>query len=103
MIAIHQVRSGVTVELRLQPKASRDRVVGEYAGKLKVAVTAPPEHGRANEALIKLLAGALGISKSCVSIIAGARSRDKTALVEGLSVDEAHQRISSAVKKQELR
>ncbi len=68
---------GLIVNIHLQPGASRDLVSGLHGEALKVRVTAPPAEGRANRALIRLLARELGLPPSAVSILAGASSRNK--------------------------
>jgi len=73
-----------------QPGASRDRIAGLHGDRLKVAVSAPPEKGRANKAVEAVIAGALGVRKSAVKVVAGEISRDKIVEVEG--VDEARAR-----------
>lgn len=81
-----QVKNGaVIVKVRVHPKASRSAVVGEHGGALKVAVTAAPEKGKANAAVVELLAKALGVPKSSVELIAGTTSRDKVFAVRGTS------------------
>ncbi len=77
-----------TVKVRLQPRASRDEIVGERDGALLVRLTAPPVEGRANEALCRLLARHLGVAPTRVSLLRGAKSRDKVVQVEGLSSAE---------------
>ena len=77
MIEITEDESGVTIPLRVQPKASSDRITGEHDGSLKVSVTAPPESGKANQAVVKLIAKALKLSKSSITIVAGQTSREK--------------------------
>ena len=76
------------MRIRLTPKASRSRVEGVGAGAdggavLKVAVTAPPEKGKANAAMITLLAKAWRLPKTTMAITAGATARRKTLLVAG--------------------
>lgn len=76
------------MRIRLTPKASRSRVEGVGAGAdggavLKVAVTAPPERGKANAAMITLLAKAWRLPKTTMAITAGATARRKTLLVAG--------------------
>ena len=63
---IREQDGAITFEVRVAPRASRNRVVGVQDGALKVALTAPPVDGAANEALKKLLAKSLGVSKSSV-------------------------------------
>ncbi len=61
---------------------------GEQAGALKVAVTAPPEDGRANKALVEALRDALGLKRSQVELLSGDKSRDKKFLIRGVGKDE---------------
>ncbi len=81
---IREQDGAITFEVRVAPRASRNRVVGIQDGALKVALTAPPVDGAANEALKKLLAKALGVSKSSVEIIRGDRARIKMLRVHGV-------------------
>ena len=69
----------------VQPGASTEGVVGFDDGVLRVRVKAPPIEGRANAALLKLVAGILGIPPSSITIVRGARTRRKLLTVEGLS------------------
>lgn len=82
---IREQDGAITFEVRVAPRASRNRVVGVQDGALKVALTAPPVDGAANEALKKLLAKSLGVSKSSVEIIRGERGRIKKLRVHGVS------------------
>ncbi len=66
------------------PRAAKNEIVGVEGETLKVRVTAPPVKGRANEALLKLLAKTLGLAKYQVEIIAGHRARRKMVRVEGM-------------------
>jgi uncharacterized protein (TIGR00251 family) len=77
----------VFVHLRLQPRASKNEVIGVDAGAthLRVRVTAPPVDDAANAALVKFLAGFLGIKKSSIRIKSGLRSRNKTIEVNTLT------------------
>ena len=79
---------GATLAVRAQPGAKRNAVLGEQAGALKVAVTAPPEDGRANAALTELLRDWLGLKRSQVELAGGATNRNKTFLIRGLSAEE---------------
>lgn len=81
-----RVKNGRTLlSVRVQPKASRDAILGEHDGALKVTVTAAPEKGKANKAVIELLAKALGVPKSAVTLESGAASRDKTFAIKNAS------------------
>jgi uncharacterized protein len=77
-----------TLKVRLQPRAGRDEIVGVRAGALVVRLTAPPVEGRANDALCRLVARRLGVAPTRVTLLRGAKSRDKVIRVEGLSSTE---------------
>jgi uncharacterized protein (TIGR00251 family) len=68
----------VTLDILVQPRASRAKIGPMHDGRLKIAVTAPPVDGEANAAVIELVARRLGIARSCIEVIAGAGSRRKT-------------------------
>jgi uncharacterized protein (TIGR00251 family) len=74
------------LQLKVIPKSSRDRVVGWIGDRLKIQVTAAPERGKANAAVIGVLAEALGLSRSQVRILSGGTSPLKTVEISG---DEA--------------
>ena len=79
---------------RVQPRAPRSEIVGWRAdGALSVRVAAPPVEGQANAALAALLAGALDVRPSAVTIEHGARGRDKLVRISGLTPAEVRQRI----------
>jgi len=84
------------IRVRLTPRAARDAIAGWQDGVLRVRVTAPPVEGRANAALERLLAGALGLPKTAVRVVGGAQSRDKTVAVEGIAQEEALRRLGEA-------
>ena len=69
--------NGVSLKVRVQPKAASNQVVGYRGDTLRLRVTAAPEAGKANSAAVSLLAQALGIAKSRVRIVRGHASRDK--------------------------
>ena len=75
----------VTLDVLVQPRASRAKIGPVHDGRLKVAVTAPPVDGEANAAVIELLAKALGVSKGAVEVIAGTSSRRKTVRIAGVA------------------
>jgi len=66
------------LKIYLQPKSSKNEVVGPYRDGIKVKITAPAIEGKANEALIRFLAGELRVSPSSIEIIGGHHSREKT-------------------------
>ena len=80
---LREEAGGVALEVLVQPRASRTRVVGEHDGRLKVQLAAPPVDGEANQALVEFLAGALGVRKADVTIARGETGRRKTVRVAG--------------------
>lgn len=81
-------RDGVTVAVRLTPKARRERLLGfersaDGAERCRVAVTAPPVEGQANAALLRFLAASWGVPKTALSLPVGAGARDKRVHVAG--------------------
>ena len=85
MIALSDHTEGIVLPVRAQPGAKKNAVTGERAGALKVAVTAPPEDGRANQALVEVLRDALGVKRSQIELIGGQASRDKQFLIRGMA------------------
>ena len=88
MIEVRPHVEGALLSVRAQPGACKVGVVGEQAGALKVAVTAPPEDGRANAALVEVLRDWLGVKRSQVELASGMTSRNKSFLIRGVSPDE---------------
>jgi len=76
---------GAVLELLVQPRASRTRVAGEHDGRLKIQLAAPPVEGEANAALLAFLAGALGVKRADVALLAGETGRRKRVRVAGVT------------------
>ena len=87
MVEISESASGIVFAVRVQPRASRDAIEGEWQGALKVRLTAPPVDDRANDALRRLLAEHLEIPVTAVRILFGERSRTKRVEVRGTSAE----------------
>lgn len=79
---------GAKVEVRLRPRGSRDELIGVRDGVLQAKVTAAPVDGKANKALCKLIAKRVGVAPSRVSVVRGAKSREKVVRVEGIDQAE---------------
>ena len=88
MLELTEREGAVVFAVRVQPRASRDEVVGEMEGALKVRLQAPAIEGRANEALIEYLAALLKRPKAAVRILGGERSRTKRIAVHGATAAE---------------
>jgi hypothetical protein len=80
-----------SIEVRVQPKASKNEVLGYRGDTLRLRVKSPPEGGKANEAVIALLSEALGVGKSQVRIVRGHTLRDKVVVVASLTPEEVRQ------------
>lgn len=83
------------LKLKVAPGSKRNAVGGWMGDTLKLQVQAPPEKGRANEAVVALLAAKLGCPKSAVQVVAGMTSRSKTVVVEGWSEADLRRALSS--------
>lgn len=86
----------VRLHVRVAPGARRSAVVGRHGAGWKVRVAAVPERGRANDALVELLAGTLGLTRPDVRLLAGGADRDKVVEIAGLTLQEAERRLGSA-------
>ncbi len=93
MISIRDTPQGSTFAVRVQPRARRNAIVGEIGDALKLALTAPPIEGRANEACIEFLAEFLKVPRSSITIAAGETSRNKVIRIAGMSADELRGRL----------
>jgi uncharacterized protein (TIGR00251 family) len=80
----------VSFAVRVQPRASRDEIAGEYQDGLKIRLTAPPVDDRANDALRKLLAARLKVPLAAVRIASGERSRNKRVEIYGVTAAMIH-------------
>jgi len=93
MIAVQESAAGVTFQVKVQPRARRNAVVGQLGDALKVALTAPPVEGRANEACIDFFTELLQLSRSSIKIVSGQSSRNKVIRVAGISAEELRRRL----------
>jgi len=82
MVQVRKTADGYVLPVLVTPGASRDELRGQHDGRLKVALSAPPEKGKANKSLCRLLAKRLGLSRSQVHVVSGHTSRQKEVLVE---------------------
>ena len=78
----------IVLSVHAQPGAGRSAVVGRHGDAIKVKVAAPPEHGRANDALVAMLAQDLGLKAAQVELVSGASSRAKKVRISGVEVDD---------------
>ncbi len=77
-----------TIDVKVLPRSSKDEIVGEKDGVYKIKLTAPAIEGKANKALLKLLAKKLGLPKREIRIISGERSRMKSIRINRLTLEQ---------------
>jgi len=94
LIPIQESAGGVTFAVKVRARAKKNAIAGELGEALKVALTAPPVEGKANEACIEFFAKLLKVPRSSVSIAAGQSSPNKVIRVVGLSADELQKRLN---------
>lgn len=85
MLRFNEEDGRLRFEVRVQPRSSRNQIIGEQEGALKIKLTAPPVDGEANQALVTFLSEILGVAKRDVQIVKGKSSRYKSVVVTGLS------------------
>jgi uncharacterized protein (TIGR00251 family) len=95
MIPIRDTSSRVGFAVKVQPRARKNAITGMVGDALKLALTAPPVDGRANEACIEFFANLLAVPRSSVTIASGETSRNKVIRVAGLSADEVRRRLTT--------
>jgi|SRR5437667_11319479 len=93
MSAINETSSGITVAIKVHPRAKKNAITGEIGDSLKVSLTAPPIDGKANQACIEFFANLLKVPRSSVTIASGLNSRNKVVRVAGLSGKEVGSRL----------
>ncbi|OHB89433.1 MAG: YggU family protein [Planctomycetes bacterium RIFCSPHIGHO2_02_FULL_40_12] len=93
MVKTREVEGGIVVSVKIQPNSSKDRVIGEYADRIKIAVTVAPEKGKANKAVIKVFSKWLGVKSSDIQIISGETSRDKEVFVRNITEEDLYRLI----------
>jgi len=93
MTTITDSPTGTTFAVRVHPRAKKNAITGEVGDALKVALTAPPVDGKANEACIEFFAKLLKVSRSSVTIAAGLSSRNKVIRVTGLKAETVRERL----------
>lgn len=88
-----QDNNSATITIYVQPKASRNRIVGLHGDAVKISITAPPVDGKANESVVRFFAKLLKIPKSAITIISGETGRTKRLLLSGISATEVRETI----------
>jgi uncharacterized protein (TIGR00251 family) len=96
---IHEQNGRVRFLIRVQPRASRDEIVGLYGEALKIRLMAPPVDGAANDKLIIFLSETLAVSRSSIMIVSGQTSRSKVVEITGITERAVRDAISGVVEK----
>ena len=91
---VSEGKGGLILRVRAVPGSRKDRILGPHGDALRVAVSAPPERGKANRALVEVIARDLGLRASSIALIGGETSRDKSFLIVGLAREELARRFS---------
>ena len=86
---IRSTPDGCTLDLKVVPGATSDRLMGVLGNRIKLRTSAPPEDGKANTAVLRFLAGRLGLPVRDLTLVKGHASPEKTIAVRGLDTDRA--------------
>src|SRR5579864_6100079 len=97
MVAIKESTSGVTFAVKVHPRARKNAITGTVGDALKLALTAPPVEGKANQAVIEFFADLFDIPRSSVTIASGETSRNKVVRISGINRTMVEQRLSGAL------
>ena len=87
------------LKLRVSPGARRPGIAGRYGDAWKIRVAEPPEDGRANEAVLRLLAETLAVPRTDISLVSGHAARDKIVRLEGLEQSQTERLLADAERK----
>jgi uncharacterized protein len=99
MIPLHETAKGVSFAVKVHPRARKNAITGVVGDALKLALTAPPVEGRANQAAIEFFADLFSIPRSSVTIASGETSRNKVLRIAGITAAQLRQRLAAAQTK----
>ena len=97
MIAIHNTPAGATLQVKVHPRARKNAITGVVGDAIKIALTAPPVEGRANEACVKFLSEFLNVPRSSVTIAAGESSRQKLIRIAGMTAAQVEEKLRAVI------
>ncbi len=97
MIPIRDTSAGATFAVKVHPRARKNAITGVAGDALKLALTAPPVEGKANQACIEFLAHFLNVPRASVTIVGGQSSRNKVARVAGRTAAQVGERLSAVI------
>ena len=90
------VASTIRLRLRVSPGAAKPGIVGRHGDAWKLRVAAPPEHGKANDAVVDLIAETLDVPRASVTLVSGGSSRNKVVELTGVEPEEIERRLATA-------
>jgi uncharacterized protein len=93
---VRETASGLEFQLHVLPRAKRSELAGVHNGALKLRITAPPVDDAANRAIVEFFSRLLGIPKSSIQILAGAKSRNKNVQIKGLDLSRFLDAVSGS-------
>jgi uncharacterized protein len=97
MIPVHDSAKGVSFAVKVHPRAHRNAITGAVGDALKVALTAPPVEGKANQAVVEFFADFFEIPRSSVTITSGETSRNKVVRISGVPANLVQQRLATVL------
>jgi uncharacterized protein len=97
MVPVKEIAGGVTFAIKVHPRARKNAITGTMGDALKLALTAPPVEGKANQAVIEFFADLFAIPRSSVTIASGETSRNKIVRITGLNRTAVEQRLSATL------
>lgn len=97
MIMLDVSPKGIVLPVKAHAGAKRNAITGEHAGALKVAVTQAPEKGKANDAIIEVIADALGLKRSQIELLSGQTSSQKKFLIREVTKDVLEGRLAAVL------
>ena len=103
MIDLQPTDNGIVLPVHAQPGARKNGIVGIHAGRLKIAVTQAADKGKANQALVKLLADLLDLNRSHVALLSGETSQHKRFLIAGVDLATLQSKVVALLPTQSKR
>lgn len=95
MNALTATPKGVSLRVRVTPRASRNEISGEQGNVIRIRLQAPPVEGKANDALVRFLAGKLHIPRRRITLVSGEKGREKRVLIAGLNIETVAARLEA--------
>lgn len=97
MIPLRESSGGITFAVKVQPRARKNAITGTLGDALKLALTAPPVEGKANQGVIDFLAGFFDIPRSSITIASGKTSRLKVVHISGAGAEQLRRRLADVI------